>query len=189
MKKAVIVSKYAGNINVLNELLVSEGFETVMNAQESDEACKLINSEKPEFILINTPIADASGLELAVNCSKATSACIVLMVKSDKADEISRQMLKYGIMVIAKPLSKHLFHHYILFEECFRRRMDRVNHENKELRTQVEIMKIVNRAKMLLMQHLRMTETQAHHYLERQAMDLRKSKYDIALNVLKTYEN
>ena len=50
-------------------------------------------------------------------------------------------------------------------------------------------MKIVNRAKLLLMQNLRMTESQAHHYLEKQAMDLRKSKYDIALRVLNTYGN
>ena len=44
-------------------------------------------------------------------------------------------------------------------------------------------------AKILLMQNLRMTESQAHHYLEKQAMNLRKSKYDVALRVLKTYEN
>ena len=50
-------------------------------------------------------------------------------------------------------------------------------------------MKLVNRAKILLMQNLRMTESQAHHYLEKQAMNLRKSKYDVALRVLKTYEN
>ena len=61
--------------------------------------------------------------------------------------------------------------------------------QNTKLKTQVETMKLVNRAKILLMQNLRMTESQAHHYLEKQAMNLRKSKYDVALRVLKTYEN
>lgn len=67
--------------------------------------------------------------------------------------------------------------------------MNRVVKENTKLKTQVETMKLVNRAKILLMQNLRMTESQAHHYLEKQAMNLRKSKYDVALRVLKTYEN
>ena len=67
--------------------------------------------------------------------------------------------------------------------------MHRVVKENTKLKSQVETMKLVNRAKILLMQNLRMTESQAHHYLEKQAMDLRKSKYDIALRILNTYEN
>jgi response regulator NasT len=33
-----------------------------------------------------------------------------------------------------------------------------------------------------------MSETQAHHYIEKQAMDMRMTKREVALNILKTYE-
>jgi response regulator NasT len=189
MKKAIIVSGTVNTFEALKNLLLDEGFSVVFTAQSSDEACAVINEENPEFIIINTPLAEENGLDFAINCSEATSACIVVMVKADKADFVANKLVRYGIMVISKPLNKHLFHHYLLFEECFKKRMTRFVNDNKKLRTQVETMKLVNRAKMLLMQNLRMTESQAHHYLEKQAMDLRKSKYDIALSVLKTYEN
>ncbi len=189
MKKAVIVSKNTGNIETLAEMLTAEGFSSVKAACCRDEACELINLDKPDFILINTPIADGTGIELAVECSSACSAGVVLIVRQEKADEVQHRVLKYGIPVLAKPLGRGLFHHYLLFEECFRRRTEQVRGQNDRLRTQVETLKLINRAKLLLMQHLRMSEEQAHHYLERQAMDLRKSKYDVALSVLKTYEN
>ena len=49
-------------------------------------------------------------------------------------------------------------------------------------------MKIINRAKFTLMQCLTMSEEQAHRYLEKQAMDMRISKLDVARRVLSTYE-
>lgn len=189
MEKAVIVSKNSGNSVLLEEMLSQEGFVRIKTAASADEACEVINREKPDFILINTPLADSSGVELAVKCSRSSSACIVLLVKNDIAQKVQEQVLEYGIPVLAKPLSRQLFKHYMLFEECFRRRIEHVRGQNSELRSQVETLKLINRAKLLLMQHLRMSESQAHHYLERQAMDLRKSKYDVALSVLKTYEN
>ena len=113
----------------------------------------------------------------------------MVIVHQNKSIEVAQMMTSKGIMVISKPINKHLFHHYLMFSECFKERMNKVVKENTKLKSQVETMKIVNRAKLLLMQNLRMTESQAHHYLEKQAMDLRKSKYDIALRVLNTYGN
>ena len=53
----------------------------------------------------------------------------------------------------------------------------------------VEDMKVINRAKLLLMTHLNMSESQAHRYLEKQSMDLRVSKLKVAKQVIKTYKN
>ena len=53
----------------------------------------------------------------------------------------------------------------------------------------VEDMKIINRAKFLLISCLNMTEVQAHRYLEKQAMDQRESKLEVAKQVIRTYEN
>ena len=64
-----------------------------------------------------------------------------------------------------------------------------VNEENEKLRHIVEDMKIINRAKLLLITCLNMTEQEAHRYLEKQAMDMRMSKMQIAMQVIKTYEN
>ena len=182
MKKAIVVSKL-NNTQALTALLKEEGFGYVEIAKD------FIENDDFDLILINTPLENETGLEFAISCSKTTIASILVIVPSKSSNNVAQMMTSKGIMVISKPISKHLFHHYLLFSECFKERMNRVVKENTKLKTQVETMKLVNRAKILLMQNLRMTESQAHHYLEKQAMNLRKSKYDVALRVLKTYEN
>ena len=188
MKKAIVVSKL-NNTQALTALLKEEGFGSVVSAESSEIAKDFIENDDFDLILINTPLENETGLEFAISCSKTTIASILVIVPSKSSNNVAQMMTSKGIMVISKPFSKHLFHHYLLFSECFKERMNRVVKENTKLKTQVETMKLVNRAKILLMQNLRMTESQAHHYLEKQAMNLRKSKYDVALRVLKTYEN
>ncbi|WP_334294967.1 ANTAR domain-containing protein [Terrisporobacter hibernicus] len=39
-----------------------------------------------------------------------------------------------------------------------------------------------------MIQYLKMSEEQSHKYIEKQAMDLRITKVEVAKNILKTYE-
>ncbi len=52
----------------------------------------------------------------------------------------------------------------------------------------VEEMKIINRAKWLLVAQLKMTEPQAHKFIEKQAMNRCVTKRTIAENILSTYK-
>ena len=47
--------------------------------------------------------------------------------------------------------------------------------------------RIVNKAKWFLISELQMEEDEAHHYIEKQAMDQCVSKRVIAENIIKTY--
>jgi len=49
--------------------------------------------------------------------------------------------------------------------------------------------RIIDRAKCLLISYLNMSEQEAHRYIEKQAMDMRLTKRMIAEGIIKTYEN
>ena len=51
----------------------------------------------------------------------------------------------------------------------------------------MEEIRIVNRAKCLLISELKMTEPQAHHYIEKTAMDNCIPKKEAAKNIIKLY--
>ncbi len=118
-----------------------------------------------------------------------TRAVVVIVVPQKNADEINDMLNPYGVLVISRPINRHLFHHYLQFSDCFRARILNIQHENEELRTMVEDLKIVDRAKLLLVTCLNMSEDQAHRYLEKQAMDMRISRVEVAKQVIKTYQN
>jgi response regulator NasT len=46
-------------------------------------------------------------------------------------------------------------------------------------------MRLINQAKWQLIVQNQMTEAEAHRYIEKQAMDTRQSKWDVALEILK----
>ena len=56
-------------------------------------------------------------------------------------------------------------------------------------RKKIEEIRIVDRAKLILIQVLKMTEPQAQHYIEKQSMDLRQTRLTTAESILRTYES
>lgn len=51
----------------------------------------------------------------------------------------------------------------------------------------MEEIRIINRAKWLLINEKTMVEPKAHHYIEKQAMDLCLSKREIAEEIIQAY--
>ncbi len=189
MKNALIVSKTESGIKAISALLSDEGFDDVACTLSADDARERVDTGAFDLIIINTPLDTETGLEFSLYCAGRTKSSVIVIVKQEKAYEAFDIVDKHGVLVISKPLNKHLFHHYIVFTKCFKERMLSAFEENEKLKSELEEMKVINRAKLLLIQCLSMTEKQAHRYIEHQAMNMRKSKLDIAKQVIRTYEN
>ena len=68
------------------------------------------------------------------------------------------------------------------------RRIEKLLKENRTLHKKIDDIRIVNRAKLILMQNMGYTEAQAHKLIEKRAMDERLPLAEVAMNILKTYE-
>ncbi len=187
--KALIVSKTESSVRAISKLLENESYDDVSCALSSREAREKLFENEFDLVVINTPLSDESGVEFSVFCADNTKSCVILVVREEKAGEVFNFVDKYGVLVISKPVNKHLFHHYLIFTHSFKERMLSVEKENRELKDKLEEYKVINRAKLLLIQCLSMTEQQAHRYIEKQAMNMRTSKLNIAKQVIRTYEN
>lgn len=189
MKKALIVSKTEASIKAIAQLLSTENYENVDCTVSTEDGREKVLDTEYDLIVINTPLSEESGIDFSIFCADNTKSCVILVVQQEKAMEVASMVDSYGVLVIQKPVNKHLFHHYMIFTQCFKERLLSVESENKQLKSKLEEVKIVNRAKLLLMQCLSMTEKQAHRYIEKQAMDMRTNKLTVAKQVIKTYEN
>ena len=56
-----------------------------------------------------------------------------------------------------------------------------------KLKVKMEEIRLVNRAKLLLISELSMTEPEAHRYIEKHAMDRCVAKKQIAEEIIRTY--
>ena len=188
MKKTLLVSSSGQSTAPLLELLRSEGFGPVTVTAAAFNARQETERTSFDLICINAPLADENGIDLSRHFAETTRAGVVMIVPQKNADEINDMLTQYGVLVIAKPINRHLFHHFLQFTDCFRTRMLKMERENEELKSMVEDMKLVDRAKLLLVSYLNMTEAEAHRYLEKRAMDLRVSRVEVAKQVIQSYQ-
>ena len=189
MKRTLLISSSQQSADSLSELLKSEGFKDITVSYTAFNARQIARQEAFDLICINAPLADENGIELSHRFAERTRSGVVMIVPQKNADEIGEMLTPHGVLVISKPINRHLFHHLLQFTDCFRRRMLRAEAENEQLKTMVEDLKIIDRAKLLLVTCLNMTEQQAHRYLEKQAMDLRVSRLEVTKQVIQTYQN
>ncbi|MFT3951588.1 MAG: ANTAR domain-containing protein [Oscillospiraceae bacterium] len=154
----------------------------------STEARRAIDANDYDAVLVNAPLSDEFGNELAEIVIEKTMASCIMIVKADYADNVSEKLEDAGVMVVPKPISKSFFYQAIKLVVATRKRLMGLKNENVKLQKTIDEIRLINRAKFALIQYLKFDEQQAHRYLEKQAMDSRRPKRDIALEIIKIYE-
>ena len=142
----------------------------------------------PALAVINTPLPDEFGRELALQFA-ANGTDVILLAAGPQADKLAAGLEKQGVFVLAKPLSRQSAAFALRLIHTARARLDKLEEHNKKLTKKLDEMRVLSRAKCALVRYCDMTEEQAHHALEQRAMDARVPLKEVALQVLKTYEN
>ena len=141
-----------------------------------------------DIVIINAPLPDDLGSALAVDVSTHSQAAALLLVKSDIYNEVYSEVMEYGVFTLSKPTSAQLLSQYLKILCTARERIRRLEGKQQSVEEKIEEIRLVNHAKWLLIECLSMSEAEAQRYIEKQAMDLRISKRQMAENVIKTYE-
>jgi len=188
MSTALVVSGSEKGLSSVADLLKTMSFTGISVSKSGSEARRMLLENDYSLIIINTPLSDEFGHDLALTAVQDTLAGAILMVKSEIADEVAARVESAGVLVVPKPAGHHVFYQAIKLVTASQRRIAGLKNENMKLQNKIEEMRLVDRAKCVLIQYLKMTEPQAHRYIEKQAMDMRVTKREIALSILKTYE-
>ncbi len=189
MEKILIVSSNEKGAYHLTELLKELHYDDFFCCSGSEEAKKELQSGNFLLIMINAPLSEESGVNFALFAAENTTSGILFLAPK-QADAVKLSHLEEsGILVLEKPFSKSAFHTAVRLAASLEKRLEHLQSENIRLQKQLTDLRLIHRAKCILIQYLNMSEKQAHHYIEKQSMDLRQSKTETALNILKTYEN
>jgi response regulator NasT len=92
------------------------------------------------------------------------------------------------VLLVTKPVIPQLFEQAVRVGLACRNRMLLYKTENEKLQKKYEELKIIDRAKCLLIEHMRITEEEAHRVLEKEAMDSRLPRVRVARQVLAKFE-
>ena len=164
---------------------IRDSFNSSVRAVETAyQARSILESGSVDLAVINVPLPDESGIELAEFIAENTVTGCIVTVKAEKAEQLSERLEKSGVPVIPKPLSKSVFYRLAKTAELALRRSQRLYEKLLQLEGRIEEIKTVDKAKFLLMEHKGMTEDEAHSYVEHYAMNKRKKKQQAALEII-----
>ena len=188
MDSALLVSSSDKGRKMLLELMNGSQPMKLATASSGSEARRLAAEMEYQLIIVNAPLSDEYGDGLSATLSMDTSAGILLIVRAENADEVAEKVEDMGVMVLGKPVGRAMFYQALKMVTAARRRVLGPKSENLQLQKKIDEIRMVDRAKCALIQYLSMTEQQAHRYIEKQAMDRRQTRMQIAQSIIQIYE-
>ncbi len=182
MKRVLIAARTAEACRILGDRIDPAGYE--VTTATDGMTVRGIDLGRYDVIFVSVPLENESGLELLSELRGKTPAHLIAIVREEAADAATRKLAPLGIYIVTKPVYKTSLMQAIRFcethagnETVFRQRI-------AELEQQTENERKLNRATLIVMGKESLSEEEAHRRIQKIAMDLRISKYEVAGDII-----
>ena len=173
--------------SALIALLPESTYYPIHTVSNISSAKRALAERAFDFVIINAPLPDDVGIRFAIDTCASKQTVVLILTKSDVHDGIFDKVAEHGVFTLAKPVSKSLMLQALDWMISDSERLRQFEKKNLTIEEKMAEIRLVNRAKWLLISELNMSEPDAHRYIEKQAMDRGLSKRNIAEDIIKTY--
>lgn len=185
---SVLVVSAAESFNsFFRELLPDSKFNPIRMVTSVNAARQMLLERPYDFVVINSPLPDDAGLRFSIDISSQKSTVAVVFVRAELYTATYNKAAEHGVYLLPKPVSKSTVSQAIDWMITTRERLKKLEKKTVSIEDKMQEIRLVTRAKWLLIEHLSMSEADAHRYVEKQAMDNCVSKRKIAEDIIQTY--
>lgn len=171
----------------ISQSLPRSDYDPIVQAGDAGEVRRMMLDTPADIVIVNTPLRDEFGTELAIDLAEGTAG-VLLLVKNELYDQICYKTEDCGVLTLGKPTSRQGFYSAVKLLTAMTARLSRLEKVNHTLQEKMADIRVVNRAKWLLIEHHHMKEQDAHYFIEKQAMDTRLSRREVAENIIRSYD-
>jgi response regulator NasT len=168
----------------LRETLEEEGYAVVADTGRGDDAIELVRQHRPDVAIFDIKMPGLDGLD-AARVVSAEKICPVVMLTAFSQREVIEQARDAGALAyLVKPFQKTDLVPAIELAIGRFREMMTLSGERDALGEQLELRKLLDRAKGLLIDKYSMTEQTAFDFIQKNAMSTRAKMVDVANQIL-----
>lgn len=153
-----------------------------------DEAGAALERLRPTLIVLQSDAPDAQALHRCAELAETAEAVFLLLVRQEAYGAAWRTLQKYGVCVMTWPMEQAVLTQTLRNLLLLKKSMQTMQAQTDQLRSQLQDLKRIQKAKGLLMRQLGMTEQDAHRWIEKAAMDRCVKKREIAETIIRMYE-
>lgn len=183
----LIVSSSEKFNQALPEMLPVTSFSPVNVVYNVSAAKRALSERDFDFVIVNSPLSDETGIRFSADATDSYNTVVLFLSKLEQYDDAYDKLVPHGVFLLQKPISKPVFQAASGWLISARERIRKTEKKTLSIEEKMNEIRIVNRAKWLLISQLKMSEPDAHRYIEKQAMDLCTSKQQVAEQIIKTY--
>ncbi len=183
----LIVSATDSFTSAFKDLLSETRYSPVHTVSSVSAAKRLLAVRSFDLVIINAPLPDDDGTRFAIDISTAKQTAVLLLIKGDIHADVQNKVVEYGVFTLPKPIAKPTLMHALNWMESARERLRQFEKKSQSIDDKMAEIRIVNKAKWVLISHLNMNEPDAHRYIEKQAMNRCISKKVLAEEIIRTY--
>ncbi len=183
----LVVSSAESFYSAVSAMLPKATFQPVVNVPSIAAAQRAVAERGFDFVIINAPLKDDIGVRFAIDCSESNNSLVMYLVQNEIHADVYAKVAEYGVFTLPKPLSKQSMDSALRWLLTAKIRLDRVEKKTTKIEDKMEEIRLVNKAKWLLISKENLLEPEAHRFLEKEAMDKCISKKAVAQEIIDKY--
>jgi response regulator NasT len=165
------------------ETLRDKGFDVVGEAGDGNKAVELAFALKPDLMVMDIKMPDLDGLSAAEKIAELKIPVVLLTAFSQQ--ELVTRAAEVGAMAfLVKPFSPQDLLPAIEIALSRHAQLVALESEIHDLGERLETRKLVERAKAVLSEKMKLTEPEAFRWIQKASMDRRLSMADVSRAVL-----
>lgn len=168
----------------LKETLVEEGYDVVGETGRGDEAVALVKDLEPDLAILDIKMPGLDGLAAAREISQDRKSAVLILTAFSQRDLIEQARDAGALAYLVKPFQRSELIPAVEVALGRFRELQALTDQNSTLEEQLETRKVVDRAKGLLMDDHGLSESDAFSWIQKRAMQERKTMRVVAEQVI-----
>ena len=184
VRPTVIVAEDEAIIRLdIVETLKESGFDVIGQAGDGAEAVRLALELKPQLVLMDIKMPGTDGLQ-AAEILKEHKVPVVLLTAFSSPELVERASEAGVYSYVVKPFNPSNLIPALRIALSLHERMSNAESEVDEMSEKLETRKLVDRAKGLLTEKMKLNEPEAFRWIQKASMDRRLSMKQVAQTVI-----
>ncbi len=175
-------------IRQIRAILTSRGYAVSDGCVSGMQALRSAATHPVDIAIVGYTLNDMSGLDFSMDLLSNSDCSVLLMTPPDQMVYVKEQIGSADVVPVPRPVTAQALLSTLELIGHYRSKLTRANEETKKLKQDLDRRAVAEKAKVVLMNRLQMSEAEAWRYLQKRSMDTGTSLKEIALRVLELYK-
>ena len=160
------------------------GLLTIDVRKSASHARRCILERYYNLVVIDSPCSDEIGDSLAIDIAENSNSSVLVVTPQELCEDVMDCVTDYGVLVVPKPFPTGRMDKAIRYLIAQQERILALEKKRISAEEKMEELRLVSKAKILLVEKKHMTEDEAHRFIGKQAMNRGVSRRKIAEEIL-----